>query len=478
MPVQSEPPFAVPDEPPATVPWEHLIAAQAAVMAIFSSWAFGGVLSSTQNGMLGLALLAFPLLRRHGRAGGRVSPWPLLPASCWLLFVAIAALNPSHTPAPGGGWMQRAGWIPWLPATVDVNRTVADARVWLTVLVEAAIVRATLRHASATSLLWGAIALNGFVLAAVGALFHFAGAEQMLGRFETPEPTYFFATFFYKNHWAAYGALSSMAALALAFSACPAAAAGHPAARGRVLLFGGAGLLTAVTLPLPGSRAGGMMAAGIILAFLVLFGWRWRRTAGERRAANGWPLAAGAVVALAIGAFGVNAYSSRAAIDFARTRRQIARHLDGETLDLRVLVSRDTWRMAQARPWFGWGGGCFELVFPVYQGDYLRGPDGRPQARFEFAHNDWLQLPAEFGLVGTALLLVPAALVAARGWRRADWAGRWGLAGCGLVALHGWIDFPFHNPAVLMLWTLMLVSAPGLRTAAAGRRQRPRSSFS
>lgn len=119
--------------------------------------------------------------------------------------------------------------------------------------------------------------------------------------------------------------------------------------------------------------------------------------------------------------------------------------------------------MARARPWFGWGAGCFEIVWPVFQGNYLRDDSGRPRARFETAHNDWLQLLAENGFVGAVLLLAPVGWLFARNWRRAALAGRWVLGGCAMLAAYAWLDFPFHNPAVLLLWAIVLTTAHRLR---------------
>jgi O-antigen ligase len=451
------------DEPVFLVPSERAIVAQSVLLVVFSSWFVGGVWSTTQNWILGFTLLGLPALRLRYRETGRVSFRAFLPALLWIGFTAIAISNPSHAPGAAGGWVPRTGWIHWLPTTADIAHTLADARVWLAALLQAALVSAVVRTPAAARRIWIVIALNGFALAAIGACFHFAGATQVLGLIDPPEKTYFFATFFYKNHWAAYGALTATAAFTLALQFWRAALAGDHAARGKTLFFACAGLLTAITLPLPGSRAGVIMAAALVALFFATMTWTWWRSKGGSRAQDRWAMAFGAVVAAGIVAFGVNAYAHRAAYDLERTTNIFDPKASRESPALRLLVSRDTWRMALKRPWFGWGPGCFEIVFPVFQGRYLRGPDGRPLARFEFAHNDWLQLPAEAGLLGAALLIVPVGLLARRAWRGADAAGRFGLLGCALIAAHAWIDFPLHNPAVLLTWVILLGTAHRLR---------------
>lgn len=407
-----------------------------------------------------LATATLPLWVLRRREGLRVRAWALAPAALWMAFVGLAWLNPSHAPAADGAWHERAGWWRALPATVDRAHTLAGALPWLAALLQGAALTGLRLPPRAVRLLWGGVALNGFALAAAGAGFHFLGADRMLGAFDVPEPAYFFATFYYKNHWAAYGALGGIAGAALALRDWPAALAGQPAARGRAVFFGGTALLTLCTLPLPGSRAGLLLAAALVGVFGAAAAWRVRAARGPARV---WGLALLAALALVLAGFVARFYLERARADLARTEQQLARRAAGGMLDLRVELARDTWRMARARPWFGWGVGCYEIVFPLFQGDYLRDARGRPTARFEFAHNDWLQLLAETGAIGAALLLGAAGALFARSWRAAGAVARAALGGAALLLLYAWIDFPFHNPAVLMLWTVLVATAAGLR---------------
>jgi O-antigen ligase len=434
-----------------------LLVGHALLVVVVSSWWGGGRAEHSAPLILALSAAGLPLLWLRHREGGRIRWLALLPAALWCGFVAIAVANPTHLRMPDGSWQERADWVRWLPRTADPARTLASTA-WLAALLEGGLLVAAGLPGRAVRGLWVGVALNGFALAAVGAAFHFAGADLMLGRHAVPEPTYFFATFYYKNHWAAYGALGALAGTALALEALPAALAGSSSARGRAFLFGGTAVLTLCSLPLPGSRAGLLLATAILLA---LAGRIVVQPARNRH------VRLGALVAvLGIAASGASFYAARARADLARTQQQVARHAAGGMLDLRLELSRDTWRMAQARPWLGWGVGTFEIVFPVFQGDYLRDTQQRPLARFEFAHNDWLQLLAEGGIIGGALLLLPAGLRWRRAWREGGAAGRWIAGGALLVAAYAWIDFPFHNPAVLLLWTVLVATAPPRESAA------------
>lgn len=450
---------ALPSEP-LLLP-ETLLLAQTLALVIASSWFGGGRAEGALSLLVALVALTLPLWFLARRENRRVG-WPaLLPAGLWIVFVGLALLNPSHLPTPDGSWRERAGWLRWLPTTVDRAHTIAGALPWLAALGQGAALAGLRLSPRAVRWLWGGVALNGFALAALGAGFHFLGADRMLGAFDVPEPTYFFATFYYKNHWAAYGALGGIAAAALAATAWRAALAGQPDARGRVVFFGGLALLTLCTLPLPGSRAGLLLAVAIVGLFGVWTALQVLRFA--ERGGRAWGVALLVALGLLAAGFVARFYLERGRIDLARTQAQFAQHAAGGVFDLRVELTRDTWRMAQARPWFGWGVGCYEVVFPIFQGAYLRDTSGRSMARLEFAHNDWMQILAETGVIGAVLLVGAAGAAGARSWREAGSAGRIALAATGLLLVYAWIDFPFHNPAVLLLWTVLVVTAGSLR---------------
>ncbi len=221
-------------------------------------------------------------------------------------------------------------------------------------------------------------------------------------------------------------------------------------------------LLTAITLPLPGSRSGALFAAlfvgGFLTALLTQL-WRVNRLSFRQR----MTVAASVTGLLLVGAgYGASIYAVKGQEDWNRTTAEITQWKHGSTFGLRTKVSHDTAHMAEARPWFGWGIGSFPIVFPIFQGDYLRDKNGRIEARFEFAHNDWLQLAAETGLAGLLTLVIPMGIVTRRIWRESGFAGRWGLAGCGVIAVYAWIDFPFNNPAVFALWIVLVFTASGV----------------
>jgi hypothetical protein len=121
--------------------------------------------------------------------------------------------------------------------------------------------------------------------------------------------------------------------------------------------------------------------------------------------------------------------------------------------DGRVLASRVAGAMVAGSPLLGTGVGTFGDVQPAFIG---------PQAFLAYAHNDYVQLVAETGLVGTVAALCICGLLVARfrRFRRACLppdrildAGPWAaLAG---LALHSAFDWNLHVPANALLASLV-----------------------
>jgi O-antigen ligase len=131
----------------------------------------------------------------------------------------------------------------------------------------------------------------------------------------------------------------------------------------------------------------------------------------------------------------------------------------------RVELWRDTVRVFRDFPLAGAGAGTFETVFPAY-----RRPAGE-YVPYAHAHQDYLELAAEGGIV--ALALAAAAAVAFAAALRAGFArlaGRRRLALAALTAglaaslLHAAADFPLHIPGIVFL--VLLAAAAAIRLAA------------
>jgi O-antigen ligase len=133
----------------------------------------------------------------------------------------------------------------------------------------------------------------------------------------------------------------------------------------------------------------------------------------------------------------------------------VAGHSDVRT-DIRVAIDRDSLHMFAKRPILGWGLGTFPGVYPQFRSFYTN-------AFVNQAHNDYLQLLTETGVLGFGVgmwFLVAAvrpAIRKARTWS-ADINGAVALAAllgiCGIL-VHSFVDFNLQIPANAMLFYVL-----------------------
>ncbi|CAK8720822.1 hypothetical protein GCAAIG_10375 [Candidatus Electronema halotolerans] len=133
----------------------------------------------------------------------------------------------------------------------------------------------------------------------------------------------------------------------------------------------------------------------------------------------------------------------------------------------RLDIWQGTLTMIAERPLLGWGLGCFPFAFPAFQ------PDSLARWFINHAHNDYLELAAETGLLGlTAALLAVSVLFIAclrklhtAERRHFQPVGAGALAGCFALLIHSTTDFNFHIPANAILFAVLagiaLVAAAG-----------------
>ena len=163
----------------------------------------------------------------------------------------------------------------------------------------------------------------------------------------------------------------------------------------------GTASLTAVAVLLSGTRAGlaGLAAGGLLLVV------RKREPIRKQRIA-------GAVVVLVL----------LAAFMFsppgAKLRARVHWSADDPFGGARLLLWRDTLRMATARPWTGYGPELFVLEFPQFQSLALA--RAYPDFYHESPHNVFLDALAAQGVLGALLTLaiwIPAGVSGVRAWR-------------------------------------------------------------
>jgi O-antigen ligase len=128
----------------------------------------------------------------------------------------------------------------------------------------------------------------------------------------------------------------------------------------------------------------------------------------------------------------------------------------GVNRELRVALYRDTWRIFLDHPWTGTGLGTLIVVYPRYESFY----NG---TTVDHAHNDFLELLADTGLIGGLCgvhfvwLLFRRGVSnfrgATRGSARAAVLGP--LVGCAGLLLHSLLDFNLHIPSNALIFLFL-----------------------
>ena len=135
----------------------------------------------------------------------------------------------------------------------------------------------------------------------------------------------------------------------------------------------------------------------------------------------------------------------------------------------RFLSSKATLEMSQERLVYGWGAGSFRYIFPIFQNEYEQlshfyDHRNRPYGRkiYNYAHNDWIQFLAEYGIIGIVLMVfLVFCLMVYLGiiFKVSLSAACLSFVGVSLIFAHNFIDFIFSSPAywVAFFGSLLLI---------------------
>lgn len=148
-------------------------------------------------------------------------------------------------------------------------------------------------------------------------------------------------------------------------------------------------------------------------------------------------------------------------------QERVAQALQG---NIRIQIWMDTWLMIQDRFWLGWGAQSYRWVYPhywIHMNSFLDP---------EYAHNDFIQAWAEYGLVGLLLLVAAGLVVVVRLLRQvrrteSDRTATLIIAFLGaLVAMaaHACFDYNFHiygNASVLVMMAGLAAGSLGQAVA-------------
>jgi O-antigen ligase len=283
---------------------------------------------------------------------------------------------------------------------------------------------------------WFLVSLGFFVsLLAIIQHFTFNGKLywfRVLGQGGAP-----FGPFVNHNHFAGFVELTDPLGLAMLFSGA--------VRRDKLTLLGFLTVLPIGALVLSASRGGitSFLFEFVLLTFLA-----------RRRGKGGRQLLTASVLALVAGFLSIWLGVGGTFERFGKLTRGEISH------DRRVSIVRDTWQIFGDHLWGGTGLGTLQTVYPRYESYY----DGLV---VDHAHNDYLELLADTGLIGAVCMLGFVALLAWRGLfnlRAARNPVCWSLYSGALVAcagllLHGMVDFNLHIPSNALLFFLLAAMA-------------------
>ena len=143
---------------------------------------------------------------------------------------------------------------------------------------------------------------------------------------------------------------------------------------------------------------------------------------------------------------------------------------------MRLSIDRDAIQVFRHKPILGWGLGAFPIIYPQFRSFYTN-------FFVNAAHNDYLQLLCEVGLLGFATMvwfvtqLFRSALPKIRNWT-SDVSGAVTLAcimGVTGILIHSFLDFNLQIPANAALFYVLCTTAAAKPLLQRTRKRRPAS---
>src|SRR5208283_2788248 len=273
----------------------------------------------------------------------------------------------------------------------------------------------------------------GFVVSFFGIIQHFTFSGKLYWFVSLPSGAGPFGPFVNGDHFAGFVELTAPLGLALLLF--------RSRRREQVTLLLLFTIVPIGALILSASRGG---IIGLVLEFALLAFLSRAHRIGRKQ------LLGAVAIALVAGSFIVWLGVSKATQRFEQLTHR------GVSGELRVSIYHDTWRIFLDHLWVGTGLGTLVAVYPRYASFY----NG---LTVEHAHNDYLELLADTGIVGG---LIGLSFIGLLSWRslanlrlarsslaRAIIAGS--LVACSGLLVHSLMDFNLHIPSNTLIFLLL-----------------------
>ncbi|HZI17569.1 MAG TPA: O-antigen ligase family protein [Pyrinomonadaceae bacterium] len=462
-PADGHPPPAPPAAPPSTAAtlapaaaprtvWSSLVVLLLCTAVVTTTLAFGTVHSwSLGLFQLGAALVVVCWALDAWRSGTlRLSRNALQLPLVGLFAVGLVQLLPLGGEQAAGGLLAAEGTR---ALTLDpaATRVVLVQLGGLAVFFAAAL--AYLDSPERLRLVARLVIVFGFLLALYGLMQHFVNPATIFFLRE-PKQAAPFGPYVNRHHFAGYMEMTLALPLGLLFAGA--------VGRERALLYAFAAAVMAVALVATNSRGGIIsMAAQIFFLVLVFPAARRREGEGGGRSSGRGARLRGAALRLALGfalVFGVLAGSIYFGGEASLSRLVGSVNIEDPTTG-RAHFWRGAVEIFKDHPVLGAGLGAFPAAYTRYDtsnGSY----------RLEQAHNDYLQLLTDAGLVGGLLGLFFAASLVRRSLARMRSHDRFrrgvalgALTGCAGVLVHSLFDFTLHSTANALLFLVLAALA-------------------
>ncbi len=308
----------------------------------------------------------------------------------------------------------------------------------------------------------GVVVVSAFIMAVLGMVHKLSGSQEIFW-FHTPRfGGNVFGPFTNRNHFAAYINMALGLVLGLFLTSRPLGQAGAGMDwRERLAWFSSRGasrsLLAAFAVVIMGAAVCMSLSRGAILSLALTLGGLCLLLG---RAHPALAKARATLIAVSVAMIALMLILGvREIVQRMGSLKEVA---SNPFADMRFIVTRDSLGIIADAPLLGTGFGTFRHVYTMYQTPPLT-------LRWLHAHNDWVQLFVEAGLLGAGLFIaaILAGLLVVRR-RLTDTADtpRLMLLGIsvslGTIAFHSFIDYGLHKPAN----TLMLAFCAALGIAA------------